>query len=108
MPLYNLLSILTSIISNTSNATQPVIVLGDFNEDVINNQNSSLLSLMSTGGFNQMVNSPTTDRGTLIDLVFICVEMEVLVGKGLKKCICVEMEVEVGKGLKYVFVWRRR
>ena len=108
MPLYNLLSILTSIISNTSNATQPVIVLGDFNEDVINNQNSSLLSLMSTGGFNQMVNSPTTDRGTLIDLVFICVEMEAHVGKGLKKCICVETEVEVGKGLKYVFVWRWR
>ena len=72
VPLSNLLNIMASIISNTSNATQPVIVLGDFNEDVINNPNSSLLSLMSTGGsFNQMVNSPTTDRGTLIDLVFV-------------------------------------
>ena len=55
-----------------------------------------------------MVNSPSGDRGTLIDLVCICVETEVEVGKGNKKCICVEMEVEVGKGLKYIFVWRQR
>ena len=42
VPMNNLLSILNNILSAVSNS-EPVIVLGDFNEDIMSNQNSALL-----------------------------------------------------------------
>ena len=42
VPMNNLLSILNNILSAVSNS-EPVIVLGDFNEDIMCNQNSALL-----------------------------------------------------------------
>ncbi len=49
---------------------ETVIVLGDFNEDVLTNKNGVLMQLMYNNGFLQCVYGITTDRGTLIDLVF--------------------------------------
>ena len=43
VPLNNLLSVMSNIVSATSSITQPVIVLGDFNEDIHNNSNCCLL-----------------------------------------------------------------
>lgn len=45
-------------------------VLGDFNQDIINNQ-SSVLNFMSAKGFSQYVENPTTENGTLIDHVYV-------------------------------------
>ncbi len=48
----------------------PTVVLGDFNEDLLQKPDSRVLSLMSSNGYAQLVQSPTTDRGTLIDHVY--------------------------------------
>ena len=48
----------------------PTIILGDFNEDLSDNTNSRVLHVMSNHGYTQLVQSPTTDRGTLIDNVY--------------------------------------
>ena len=66
-----LLSIVSHIVSATSNTVQPIIVLGDFNEDMSSNRNSPLVALMTNNGFTQHVKYPTMDRGTMIDLVFV-------------------------------------
>ena len=70
IPLSELLSILSDYTASILQCTS-VIILGELNEDVLCKQNSSLNQFMTIQGFSQIVNSPTTDRGTLIDLVFI-------------------------------------
>ena len=49
---------------------ETMIVLGDFNEDILTDRNGVLMQFMCNNGFDQCVYSATTDRGTLIDLVF--------------------------------------
>ena len=44
--------------------------MGDFNDDVFNRSDSTILNLMSTNGFKQLVSTPMTDRGTLIDHIY--------------------------------------
>ena len=44
--------------------------LGDFNEDLLHHLNSPILSFMSAYGFSQLVKSPTTPQGTIIDHVY--------------------------------------
>ena len=45
--------------------------MGDFNIDLLShNHDRRLSNLMSTNGFAQLVKTPTTDRGTLIDHVY--------------------------------------
>ena len=45
----------------------PAIILGDFNVNLIDQQNCLLLNFMNSRGFSQVVSQPTTDNGTLID-----------------------------------------
>ena len=60
---------MSSILSHISDSDIPSIVVGDFHEDILNVPDSRILSLMSHYGFSQLVQAPTTDRGTLIDHV---------------------------------------
>ncbi len=46
------------------------IVLGDFNVDILANTSSQLEALMLRCGYCQLVHTPTTDNGTLIDHVY--------------------------------------
>lgn len=46
-----------------------LIVFGDFNQDIMNNQ-TSVLNFMSGKGFRQYTENPTTKNGTLIDHVY--------------------------------------
>ena len=48
----------------------PTIILGDFNEDLYDNTHSCILDIMTNNGYTQLVQSSTTDRGTLIDHVY--------------------------------------
>jgi len=51
------------------------VVLGDFNMDVSNaSPDHPLLQTMSKYGLNQHVTSPTTDSGSMLDLVFLLQE----------------------------------
>ena len=66
----NMLSLMSGILSQITVRDIPSIVLGDFNEDLLTIPDSRLLHLMSHYGFSQLVRTPTTDRGTLIDHVY--------------------------------------
>ena len=46
------------------------IILGDFNENILQYPDSRIVSLMSNYGYTELVQSPTTARGTLIDHVY--------------------------------------
>jgi hypothetical protein len=73
IPMRNLLYTLNTIFNNVDD-NEPMIVLGDFNENfVFNNMSQSasfLLQFMGNHNFQQVVKNPTTDNATLIDLVF--------------------------------------
>ncbi len=66
----NHFNIMSAILNRLTRSGLPSIVLGDFNDDILANPDSRLVSLMSQYGFSQLVQTPTTDRGTLIDHVY--------------------------------------
>ena len=45
----------------------PTIRVGDINDNIYDNTPSRILDTMTSSGYTQLVQSPTTDRGTLID-----------------------------------------
>ena len=66
-----LLNTITALLNRLALIALPTIVMGDFNIDLLShNHDRRLLNLMSTNGFAQLVKTPTTDRGTLIDHVY--------------------------------------
>ena len=66
-----LLNTITALLNRIALIAIPTIVMGDFNIDLLSrNHDRRLLNLMSTNGFAQLVKTPTTDRGTLIDHVY--------------------------------------
>lgn len=71
VPLNNLIDFLSNMISQTCQCNLPIIILGDFNEDLVDKPNSPLLILMENNGFSQLVSYRTTDRGTVIDHIYI-------------------------------------
>ena len=48
----------------------PTIILGDFNDDLLSTTSSRLLQFMSSKGFYQLVQGPTTDSGSLFDHIY--------------------------------------
>ena len=66
----SLITVLTILLRHVTLCTIPCVIAGDFNEDLLHNPNSSILRLMSSYGFTQLVMSPTTSQGTLIDHVY--------------------------------------
>ena len=70
VPLAVLITILTRLLTHLSQSTIPCIILGDFNENVLHQQNSTLFKLMDDFSYTQLVNSPTTAQATLLDHVY--------------------------------------
>ena len=68
VPIRNLFDTINDVIKSV-NEHEPMIVLGDFNEDIMNGDNS-LVQFMNSNGFRQYVCNATTDGGTMIDLIF--------------------------------------
>jgi exonuclease III len=64
--------ILTTYIQNNVPSGLPCVIVGDFNNDLLNEKESRrFLSLMSGVGFTQIIEEFTTDRGTLVDHVYV-------------------------------------
>ena len=70
VPLQTLTSLMSRVLNHVSMSSLPSIVLGDFNGDILHQSNSRVVTFMSSHGYTQVVNSPTTARGTLIDHVY--------------------------------------
>ena len=69
VPVATFVSVLTSLLSHLSQEV-PTIIVGDFNEDIMDKKESRILDFMSSNAYTQLVSCPTTDRGTLIDHVY--------------------------------------
>ena len=69
VPLQTLLTTLSRVVVYTSNADVPTVMLGDFNVDILSQPNSNIVKFMSDHGYTQLVTSPTTANGTLLDHV---------------------------------------
>ena len=70
VPLQILTNLLSRVLEHFSVYSLPCIILGDFNENILHNCNTTILNFMSSGGYIQLVHLPTTARGTLIDHVY--------------------------------------
>ena len=51
-------------------ANQPAVILGDFNIDIYQNSQHTIIDVMKDLGFRQHVTEPTTDNGSLLDHVY--------------------------------------
>ena len=70
IPVDSFVNVLTSLLSRIQVDTIPTIVMGDMNDCLLNKLNSKVNNVMSSSGFTQLVQSPTTDYGSLIDHVY--------------------------------------
>ena len=70
VPRATLITVLTRLLRHVTLCSIPCVILGDFNEDIVHHQNSTILPLMSSFSFQQLVQYPTTAQGTLIDHVY--------------------------------------
>ena len=68
-PMARFLSLMDELISNLTQVV-PTIILGDFNDDLSISSSSRLLQFMSTKGFSQLAQVPTTDSGSLLDYIY--------------------------------------
>ena len=68
VPQAMLITVLTRLLTHVSLYNSPCLILGDFND--LNQQNTSIVRLMTDFRFTQLVKSPTTAQGTLIDHVY--------------------------------------
>ena len=61
---------LNQLLPSFKNDHRPTLVMGDFNQDILGDDNSIRL-FMELHGFKQIVTQPTTDGGTLLDHVYL-------------------------------------
>ena len=68
--LQTVVNFLSHLLNRVAVSGVPSIVLGDFNDNILSGHQSRVVSLMSSYGYSQLVQSPTTAQGTLIDHVY--------------------------------------
>ena len=66
--LENLLSLLDSL---ELMEHHPIIVCGDFNENQLSGVRGPILELFESRGYQQLITAATTEKNTLLDLIFI-------------------------------------
>lgn len=49
----------------------PIIVCGDFNENLLSGASTPITDLFLSRGYVQLITGATTDKNTLLDLIFI-------------------------------------
>ncbi|XP_071172145.1 uncharacterized protein [Mytilus edulis] len=71
---------LETLICKMQELSEKIVIIGDFNQDILKGYDT-VLNFMQSKGFNQLVNSPTTEGGTLIDHVYVrgCLDISVAI-----------------------------
>ena len=64
------LTLLQKLLNDPALHNKEAIILGDFNEDIYNNSNGKIDSFLSQYGFQQLLDRPTTNQGSLLDHVY--------------------------------------
>ncbi|XP_071155864.1 uncharacterized protein [Mytilus edulis] len=80
---YNLgkfLENLEILICKLVDLSEKIVVIGDFNQDILKG-GCTVFNFMSSKGFRQLVDSPTTEGGTLIDHVYVkgCLDTQIAI-----------------------------
>ena len=57
------------LLSSTALLHAEILVVGDFNDDLMGNT-IKICSCFESNGFNQLIDQPTTDQGSLLDHVY--------------------------------------
>ena len=57
------------LLSSTALLHAEILVVGDFNDDLMGNT-TKISSWFESNGFNQLIDQPTTDQGSLLDHVY--------------------------------------
>ena len=57
------------LLSNTALLHAEILVVGDFNDDLMGNT-TKICSWFESNGFKQLIDHPTTDQGSLLDHVY--------------------------------------
>ena len=70
VPQAMLITVLTRLLTHVSLYHSPCDIMGDFNENILHQQNTAIVRLMADFSFTQLVQSPTTAQRTLIDHVY--------------------------------------
>ncbi len=70
LPISSFLPLLDSYLNHVTHQAMATVILGDFNENLRSCTNSRLLQFMSSIGFSQLVQHPTTDSGSLLDHIY--------------------------------------
>lgn len=65
-----LTTMLQTLLTHLSVSNTPCVILGDFNEVMLHQENCALQTFMSVAGYTLLVKLPTTVQGTLLDHVY--------------------------------------
>ena len=57
------------LLSDTALLSNKVVIVGDFNEDILEN-NTRITNFFKEYGYHQLIQRPTTDQGSLLDHVY--------------------------------------
>ena len=63
------IAMVEQLLSSTALLHAEVLVVGDFNDDLMGNT-TKISSWFEWNGFNQLIDQPTTDQGSLLDHVY--------------------------------------
>ena len=63
------IAMVEKLLSSTVLLHAEILVVGDFNDDLMGNT-TKICSCFESNGFNQLIDQPTTDQGSLLDHVY--------------------------------------
>ena len=63
------IQLLQELLSNAALYQKKIVILGDFNEDLLDNK-TNICNFFQQNGFKQLIHQPTTNQGSLLDHIY--------------------------------------
>ena len=63
------IKLLQELLSNAALHQKKIVILGDFNEDLLDNK-TNICNFFQQNGFKQLIHQPTTNQGSLLDHIY--------------------------------------